>query len=198
MEAAFKALSWMKGVLEEGLMNPYSLQSDELFVSEVFLNGDTAFTTNWTYLLRYLKDFPYSQRHLGAAPIPCSRSNPSNGPRYSSISGFQGLGILANSGKKGESKRFVRFLASPDFQRNHLSELPVWTSLWENPLVKVQDPYLNLKTTVLEHVVHRPQHPKYRDVSRVLQEELFLALTGGQGIERTLVKMQNRILELGQ
>jgi multiple sugar transport system substrate-binding protein len=192
-EAAFKALSWMKSLLDEGLMNPYALQSDELFVSEVFLNGDTAFTTNWTYLLRYLNEFPYSQKTLSAAPIPRSYSSSSDTTRYSSVSGFQGLGIMGTSRKKEESKRFLRFLASPDFQRNHLSELPVWTSLWRSPLVRAQDPYLNLKETVLEHVVNRFQHPRYRDISRLLQEELFRALTGAQGVEETLSKMQEVI-----
>ncbi len=195
-EESFRALSWMKGLLDEGLMNPYALHSDELFVSEVFLNGDTAFTTNWTYLLRYLNEFPYLEKKFGAAPIPSSRTNLSIGSGYSSISGFQGLGILANSRKKEESKRFVRFLASPDFQRTHLSELPVWRTLWENPLVEAKDPYLNLKVTVLQHVVHRPLHPRYRDISLVMQDELFQALTGVQGVKDTLSKMQNRIMEL--
>ena len=44
----------MIGLLGEGLASPYSLESEENFVSEVFLAGDCMFTTNWGFQIRLL------------------------------------------------------------------------------------------------------------------------------------------------
>ncbi len=194
-EASKRALEFMVSLLDRGLMNPYSLESDELFASEVFLNGDAAFTTNWTFLLRFLKAFPYSKARMVVAPIPVF--DPRNGPAESTVSGFQGLSVARNSGKKKEAWDFIRFLASPEFQREHLSELPVWKSVWKDPRIGELDPDIGVKLRQLEGVRNRPNHPEYRTFSSILQDALSQALRKKKGPREALDEAQRLVERLG-
>jgi multiple sugar transport system substrate-binding protein len=191
---AVDALQFMVGLLARGLMNPYALRSDELFASEVFLNGDAVFTTNWTYLLARLRELPYAARGLTAVPIPGSARL--GRPSVATVSGFQGLSVAASSAQKETAWDFVRFLASPDFAREHLSELPVWRSVWQEPATRERDPFLDVKLRQLGGVFNRPQYPDYRSLSAILQEALSESLAGRLDPGPALRSAQQRIQEL--
>ncbi len=195
--AAVQALELMVSLLERGLMNPYSLQSNELFASEVFLNGDAAFITNWTYLLGNLREFPYSRNRLTALPIPASARAGAGQPAVATVSGFQGLSVPRTSARKEEAWDFIRFLASAEFQREHLSELPVWRSVWQHGAVRELDPYLGVKLRQLEGVRNRPTHPAYRELSAILQQALDAALRGRCASREALRRAQRLIEGLG-
>jgi multiple sugar transport system substrate-binding protein len=175
--AAEQALAFMVGLLSEGLASPYSLDSEENFVSEVFLAGDCMFTTNWAFMIRLLStnDQP-GVRRWSVSPIPAAQSAVRAGIRTSSICGFEGLTVLSGSAHNQAAWSFARFLASPDFQAKHLEFMPVWTEVWNRPEVKRGDPFLSLKQEQIAGLQYRPVHPRYRQISSILQHWITQAL----------------------
>ncbi len=189
-----RALSFMVSLLDEGLMNPYSLHSDENFAAEVFQAGDCLFTTNWLYLTGLLaKSSDPSPFTWVASPIPVSRDIPAGGPGTSSVCGFEGLAVAARSAHKPAAWRFARYLDSPEFQSRHLELMPVWREVWGRAETRKNDPWLSVKQRQIEGLVYRPVHPRYGLVSAVLQEWIFKALAGRVAPDEALRQAQARI-----
>ncbi|WP_129409274.1 hypothetical protein [Marinitoga lauensis] len=79
-------------------MNPLSLEFKEDDVLNIFINGDAAFTTNWTYQSRYMNDPRYSKIvNKGSLELIPVSNEISKKRKTVSVSGFQGLAILRNT-----------------------------------------------------------------------------------------------------
>lgn len=195
---AERALGFMVDLLSEGLANPYSLDSEENFVSEVFLAGDCMFTTNWNFMIRLLSARePGGVGEWTVSRIPVSASAPKNGPGTSSICGFEGLAVLQGSRSKDAAWSFARYLASPEFQARHLEFMPVWTEVWNRPEVRREDPYLGIKQRQIMGLQYRPVHPRYREVSGILQHWLSQALRRQVSPHEALLAAQAQAREIG-
>jgi multiple sugar transport system substrate-binding protein len=188
-----QALEFMVSLLDAGLVSPYSLRSDEVFAGEAFLMGDVLFETNWTFVTGRMRDNLHGNgADLAAALIPVARSVRPR-IRTSTVSGYQGLAVMRNSGLKREAWRFIDFLASPEFQRQHLSEMSVWTAVWNEPRTRQIDTEIGLKMIQLEGVHDRIGHPQYRVISLILQDALYDALTKKDSPAHALRHAQHRI-----
>jgi multiple sugar transport system substrate-binding protein len=195
-EPCVRALREMVSALEEGLVNPYSLKSDEVFAAEAFLMGDVLFETNWTFVTGRMQDNLYGTgAALTACLVPMERSAGAHA-RSATVSGYQGLAVTRNSAMKREAWRFVEFLASPEFQRQHLSEMSVWKKVWNEPRTRQIDPNIGLKMMQLQGVHDRIANPNYRQISLLLQRFITDALTGTMSPEKALHEAQARIEEL--
>ena len=191
--ACVQALQFMVSLLDTGLASPYSLRSDEVFAAEAFLMGDVLFETNWTFVTGRMRDNLYGKSaDLAVSLIPVTRSVKPRA-RTSTVSGYQGLAVMRNSGMKAEAWRFVDFLASPEFQRQHLSEMSVWTAVWNEPRTRQIDAEIGLKMMQLEGVHERIGHPRYRTISLLLQDALYGALTKKDSPAHALRDAQTRI-----
>jgi multiple sugar transport system substrate-binding protein len=174
---ARRALGFMVELLDTGLVSPYSLDSEENFVSEVFLAGDCMFTTNWGFMIRLLTK--NDQPGVGAwkvSPIPVSESVSPGGKGTSSICGFEGLAVLRGSRHKDAAWRFAQYLASPEFQGRHLEFMPVWKEVWSREEARREDPFLAIKQMQIAGLQYRPVHPQYRKISAILQHWISQAL----------------------
>ncbi len=177
-EPALKALNFMVELLKKGLMNPYSLKSDELFASEVFLSGDCLFSTNWTFLaeLARTSSLPIKDDWFPAL-IPVSKSIYRQQHRQTvSISGYEGLGVPAASRDKRDAWAFIEFLSSPDFQEKHLDYMSVWKKVWSEKNTLANDPYIRLKERQIKGVCNRPVSSDYNTVSTIVQKWIYEAL----------------------
>jgi multiple sugar transport system substrate-binding protein len=175
--AARRALGFMVDLLGEGLASPYSLQSEENFVSEVFLAGDCMFTTNWGFMIRLLsKNDQPGVTNWKVSPIPVSQAVSRDGTGTSSICGFEGLTVLKGSAHKDAAWRFARYLASPEFQGRHLEFMPVWKEVWDREEARREDPFLSIKQRQIAGLQYRPVHPRYREISGILQHWISQAL----------------------
>jgi multiple sugar transport system substrate-binding protein len=191
--ACVQALQFMVSLLDTGLASPYSLRSDEVFAAEAFLMGDVLFETNWTFVTGRMRDNLYGRSaDLSVSLVPVTRSVKPRA-RTSTVSGYQGLAVMRNSGMKAEAWRFVDFLASPEFQRQHLSEMSVWTAVWNEPRTRQIDAEIGLKMMQLEGVHERIGHPRYRTISLILQDALYGALTKKDSPAHALRDAQIRI-----
>lgn len=195
--AARSALSFLVELLDRGLLNPYSLQSEEVFAAEVFTSGDALFEANWTFLVRLMNEAEPPISRVGEATlIPAARAVRGNGTRTSTVSGFQGLAVTRNSALKEDAWRFIRFLSSPEFQRDHLEEMSVWSEVWSEPSTIERDPDIDLKRRQLGGVHHRPIHPAYRSISDRLQYWVYEALRGAVEPETALRNAQAEINQI--
>jgi multiple sugar transport system substrate-binding protein len=194
---AVRALAFMVDLLGEGLASPFSLESEENFVSEVFLAGDCMFTTNWSFLIRLLQknDQPGIQ-DWRVSPIPVSESARAEGKRTASICGFEGLGVLSRSAHKEAAWRFAQYLGSPEFQARHLEFMPAWKEVWDWETARLQDPFLPIKQMQIAGLHYRPVHPRYRQISDVLQHWISQALHGQVTPAEALRDAQVRIDQL--
>ncbi len=177
--AALRALTFMVDLLGDGIASPYSLESEENFVSEVFLAGDCMFTTNWSFLIRLLsKNDQPGVQDWRVSTIPVSESALRAGRSTSSICGFEGLGVLSKSTHKNAAWAFAQYLASPEFQAKHLEFMPAWKEVWETEGARAEDPFLSIKQMQITGLQYRQVHPRYRQISEILQHWVSQALHG--------------------
>ena len=192
--ACVAAVRFMKRLLDEGLVNPYSLQADEDFAAEVFQAGDSLFTTNWSFLIRLLGAAgPQSGFRWALSPIPVSQRLAGTGVTTSSVSGFEGLSVMARSAHKEEAWSFAAYLDSPEFQGAHLEFMPVWREVWARPSTIANDLFLGIKQQQIAGLQYRPVHPLYGRISAALQKWLFKALQGQAPPEKALAEAQREI-----
>jgi len=174
-----EALNFMVNLLEEGLVNPISLTSDEIMTKDTFISGKSAFTSNWTFQYAIMNDPDVSQVagkcEMGLLPVSIKVIGKYDNNTVS-VSGFQGLGILSNSKNKNEAWKYIKYITSPLVQKAFLQEMPVWKSVQNDSFVRKLDSTMDIKSIQIASVHHRPRVVKYPDVSSILQRYIHLAL----------------------
>ena len=113
---------------------------------------------------------------IALLPVSADTRN-RTGQISSSVSGFQGLAVMANSLRKQEAWQYVEFMTSPDMQKRFLQEVPIWTSLQISPELRQDDPSLGLKAEQMNWLHHRPKLARYHEVSAIPKGP-FTALEG--------------------
>lgn len=194
-----KALETMVRWVRDGLANPLSLTADELLVKDVFVDGKAAFAPNWTFLDSMMNDPSVSKvaGKSGIALLPVSADTRNRtGQISSSVSGFQGLAVMANSLHKQEAWQYVEFMTSPDMQKRFLQEVPIWTSLQVSRELRLRDPSLALKAEQMNWLHHRPKLARYHEVSAILQRSIHSALEGNVPPQQALDTAAERIRSL--
>lgn len=184
-----EALKFMKMLLDEGLANPQSLTLNENMAKDVFIAGDAAFTTNWTFQYGAMKDPEQSQvvdsGKMGLIPVA---EDVLGKYKYNtaSVSGFQGAAIMANSEHKDLAWKYIRFITSPVVQRGYLVEMPVWKSVQNSAYAQSNFPTIKIKAKEIASVHHRPRVPNYQEVSSILQRYIHQCLEGKYEPEEAL------------
>lgn len=194
-----EALETMVRWVRDGLANPLSLTADELLVRDVFTNGKAAFAPNWTFLGSIMNDPSVSKvagkSSISLLPVSVGTRN-RTGQISSSVSGFQGLAVMANSLHKQEAWQYVEFMTSPNMQKRFLQEVPIWTSLQVSPQLRQRDPLLAFKAEQMNWLHHRPKLARYHEVSAILQRSIHSALEGNAQPQQALDTAAERIRSL--
>ncbi|WGS65787.1 extracellular solute-binding protein [Marinitoga aeolica] len=193
-EEAIEALNFMKKLLDEKLINPLSLEFKEDDVLNIFINGDAAFTTNWTYQSRYMEDKRYSKIvNQGSLELIPVSERIKNKKETVSISGYQGLAILKNSKNVKESIEILKKLTKKDFFKKFNYEIPPYKSMYKE--------YINLKKgndkklIELDNVLNRPALIEYNKFSEILRRYIIMTLKGLLTPREALNKAQREIEE---
>jgi multiple sugar transport system substrate-binding protein len=189
---AVKALSFMKKLLDEGLINPLSLEFKEDDILDVFINGDAAFTTNWTYQSRYMEDPRYSKilKKGSLELIPVSESIKDK-KRTVSVSGFQGLAILKNTKNIEDSIQALKVLTRSEFFHQFDNEIPIYKNMHKE--YEKEKEYNKKKLIELENVLNRPSLIEYNKFSEIVRRYITMALKGLLPPKEALDKAQKEI-----
>jgi len=182
--AGVKALETMVRWIKMGLVHPYAVNppnpaSDEILAKDLFIKGECAFITNWTFVYGWMNNPEVSKivgyGRMGLIPPSETVYRPLD---YiaSSVSGFQALSIMANSRHKELAWKFIQFITREQFQKEHLEEMPVSLAVQNDPEVIQKDPVMNIKSIALSSVHNRPKLVNYPEISAIMQDYIFRAL----------------------
>ncbi len=131
---------------------------------------------------------------FGVAPLPGK-----DGPGASSLGGHN-MAISVYSKHKATALDFVNFMtseASGKFYALQGSLAPVMASLYTDPDLVKQLPYLPVLKTSIENAVPRPVTPFYPAVTKAIQDNAYAALKGEKPVDQALSDMQTAISSAG-
>jgi trehalose/maltose transport system substrate-binding protein len=150
--ALAEAASWV-GTIAPPRVTGYREEDARL----TFINGDAVFMRNWPYVWNLLEENPMSpvSGKVGVARLPAGSEE---GIRASVLGGWQ-LAISRYSRHKKEAVELVRYLTSPEVQRERALEgsfAPTIRSLYDDPAVLAASPIFAEMRVILDDVVRRP------------------------------------------
>ena len=185
----------MRQLIDERLVRAEIAASTEPDAMRAYLAGGVAFTTNWNFVWGAMDDPVYSQivGQGAVAPIPAAAST---GAAAASVSGFLGLGVLANSAHPDLAVAWLRYLTSPEVQAQQTAELPIWTSLQNSTEVRKANPQIGVFLTNLANARPRPKLVHYVEASAVLQRHLHDLVLGAASPGRAMADAQAELLAL--
>ena len=161
-----------------------------------FQEGKLLFHRNWPYVYALAGKTDGSSKivgKFGVAPLPGK-----TGPGVSSLGGHD-YAISAFAKNKGTAVDFINFMASEARQKANLtgsSQAPTWASLYDDPALNTQFPYLTpLKASILG-AQPRPRVVKYGDVTAAIQASAYDALSGKTQPKQTLTDLQTKLSSL--
>ena len=134
-----------------------------------------------------------SSRAMAVAPIPAAAST---GQPAASVSGFLGLGVLANSAHADLAVAWLRYLTSPEVQAQQTGELPIWTSLQKSADVRRANPQIGVFLSNLANARPRPKLVHYVEASSVLQRHLHDLVLGNASPKNAMADAQAELLTL--
>ena len=194
-QPAQRAAAFMRQLIDERLVRGDVAASNEADAMRAFLAGGVSFTTNWNFVWGAMSDPVYSQiiGQGGVAPIPAARST---GKDAASVSGFLGLGVLANSAHAELAVAWLRYLTSPQVQAQQTGQLPIWTSLQNSADVRKANPQIDVFLANLANARPRPKLVHYVEASAVLQRHLHDLFLGSVTPTAAMSAAQSELLAL--
>src|SRR5207302_582813 len=127
-QPAQRAAAFMRQLIDEHLVRAEIAASTEPDAMRTFLSGGATFTTNWNFVWGAMND-PVSSQIIGQGAVAAIPAAASIGKPASWVSGFLGLGVLANSALTDLAVAWLRYLTSPEVQAQQSGQLPIWSSL---------------------------------------------------------------------
>jgi multiple sugar transport system substrate-binding protein len=176
---AVAALSFMRDLVERGLVPLAAMTWHEEEARLAFQSGGALFMRNWPYAYTLMSDSSTSRvaGRYAVAPMPGAP-----GGLPSAALGGQQLAINAHAPYPDAAYRLVAYLTAPEQQLERAriaGSFPPRRSLYESAAL---DTALGIPASsaraVLEHATARPVTPIYSQLSELLQIQLHRALTG--------------------
>jgi multiple sugar transport system substrate-binding protein len=161
-----------------------------------FQAGELIFQRQWPYQWALANKTDGSSQVAGkfdVAPLPGS-----SGPGISTLGGHN-FAISAFAKNKATALDFIKFFTTEQAERSNLlatSQAPTRTSLYDDPELTKQFPYLpTLKASILA-AKPRPKAVRYGDVTTAIQESAYAALTGAKDSATALKELQAKLQDL--
>jgi len=194
-QPAQQAAAFMRQLIDEGLVRAEIAASNEPDAMRAFLSGTVTFTTNWNFVWGAMNDPLYSQI-VGQGSVAAIPAAASTGKAVASVSGFLGLGVLANSAHTDLAVAWLRYLTSPEVQAQQTAELPIWTSLQNSAEVRKANPQIGVFLANLANARPRPKLVHYVEASSVLQRHLHDLVLGAVTPTRAMADAQTELVAL--
>jgi multiple sugar transport system substrate-binding protein len=123
-----------------------------------------------------------------------------DGPGASSLGGHNAA-ISVYCDHKATAFDFLKYLESEETQKFFITQgslAPVISSLYSDPTLVKQYPYLPVLKTSLENAIPRPVSPYYPAVTLAIQDNAYEALKGTVSVEDALKSMSDAIAAASQ
>ncbi len=190
-----RAAAFMRQLIDEHLVRGEIGASNEPDAMRAFLAGGVTYTTNWNFVFGAMSDPAYSQI-IGEAAVATIPAAASTGKPAASVSGFMGLGVLANSQQPELAAAWMRYLTSPQVQAQQPGQLPIWTSLQNSPEVRKANPQIDVFLTNIANARPRPKLTHYVEASAVLQRHLHDLVIGAATAAGAMAAAQAELVGL--
>ncbi|GAB2569704.1 ABC transporter substrate-binding protein [Kribbella endophytica] len=161
-----------------------------------FQEGKLVFHRNWPYVYALAGKTDGSSKVAGkfaVAPLPGKA-----GPGVSTLGGHN-YGISEFTKNKATAADFIKFMSSEERQKANVektSQAPTWASLYEDPALNKQFPYLAPLKASIESAKSRPKVIKYGDVTTAIQEAAYGAMTNKTPPKDALTELQTKLSSL--
>jgi multiple sugar transport system substrate-binding protein len=156
-----------------------------------FQAGNAVFLRNWPYAVSQLAKPPSKViGKVGLAPLP--------GPQGTGAStlGGHNIAISAYSKHKATALDFIKYMESDATQRvliEKASLAPIIDSLYTDPTLVKNFPYLPVLLKSIQTAVPRPVTPFYPAVSEAIQVNTYAALQGTKDVSSALTDLQKAL-----
>jgi multiple sugar transport system substrate-binding protein len=161
-----------------------------------FQEGNLLFHRNWPYVYALAGKTDGSSKVAGkfaVAPLPGA-----SGPGVSTLGGHN-YAISEFAKNKATAADFIKFMSSEERQKANIektSQAPTWASLYDDPTLNKDFPYLAPLKASIEGAKSRPKVVKYGDVTTAIQEAAYGALTGTMSPKDALAGLQTKLSSL--
>ncbi|MBY6411988.1 ABC transporter substrate-binding protein [Rhodococcus sp. BP-252] len=154
---------------------------------QAFEDGKALYLRNWPYVYgTAAKEGSAVAGKYAVAPLPGV-----TGVGTSTLGGYNAA-ISAYSEHKATAADFLRFLQGEQAQRIIAEGAlpPVLGSLYDDPALIAEMPYLPALKQSIENAVPRPVTPFYPAVSKAVQDNAFAAIKGEKTVDQAIADMQ--------
>jgi trehalose/maltose transport system substrate-binding protein len=175
----------------QGWIPKQTLRYEELSAQDAFEQGQFLFLNDWPDVYATLGRDP--SKTYGVAPLPGQNGRPG-----SSALGGANLAISAYSQHQKTALHFIQYLTEYDQQKTMLqgSFPPVLKSLYHDPSLTAQYPYLPTLYQAITTAQPRPAITNYDQASLVISSEVYQALEKNKSPQDALRDMQNELTQI--
>ena len=185
---ARKGLKFLVNGFEQGYIPKAAITYKEEQGRRAFQSGKLLFLRNWPYVYALAQDKGSEVAgKFDVAPLPGP-----NGHGVSTLGGHN-LAISTYSDAKKSAKEFLQFMSSKKAQRMEITErahAPVLASLYEDPQLVKQYPYLPTLKKSIAAAEPRPVTPHYNEISQAIQEHVYAGLQGEKSVDQAITDLE--------
>jgi len=186
---ARKGLEFLVNGFKDGTIPKAAITYQEEEGRRSFQQGKLLFLRNWPYVYNLAtkpgKD-SVIQTKFKVAPLPGP-----DGPGASTLGGHN-LALSKFSKNKATARDWIKFMQSAETQKRITADMglaPVLESLYDDPALVKDKPYLPvLKESILKAKV-RPVTPNYNAVTLAIQKHSYAALQGQKTVDQAIKDM---------
>ncbi|MGA8114041.1 MAG: ABC transporter substrate-binding protein [Actinocatenispora sp.] len=188
---AKKGLDFLVDGVKDGTIPKDGLTWKEEESRRGFESGKVLFLRNWPYCYALMADKSDAGNKVAGkydtAPLPGL-----DGPGKSSLGGHN-LAISKFAKNKKTAIDFIKWFTSEKNERTWLtknSQAPVYGSLYDDPALQKQFPYLPTLKKSIENAEPRPAIVRYGDATAAIEEQAYAAISGSKPSAQALKDLQ--------
>lgn len=174
---AIAALRWLRDAIVRHRITPPAVATyEEQDSANVFLQGRSLFLRNWPYVWALTAESPRVRGRVAITALP----GRADAVGISALGGW-GFGVSRFSRHPEAAWAFARYATSAEGQKRYAlraGTVPARRALLHDAELVARNPHYPVLAKVLERARPRPVHPKYAQISDILQHHVSAALVG--------------------